>query len=34
MNVCLLVEGGQITVVDAGLPGSSLRSWTTSLRSV
>ena len=23
MNVCLLVEGGQITVVDAGLPGSS-----------
>ncbi len=24
MNVCLLVEGGQITVVDAGLPDSSI----------
>ena len=23
MNICLLVEGGKITMVDAGLPGSS-----------
>ena len=23
MNICLLVDGGQITMVDAGLPGSS-----------
>ena len=23
VNICLLVEKGQITVIDAGLPGSS-----------
>src|SRR5665647_2289322 len=23
MNICLLIEGGKITMVDAGLPGSS-----------
>ena len=27
VNICLLVEGGTITLVDAGLPGSFAQSW-------